>query len=63
MSIVDPRLPGRALAQHKLGKTGEAMKSLTAAEKLFDCDPAWFWSDKLERQFLRDEATKRIPGR
>jgi hypothetical protein len=52
-----------AMARHKLGKTDEAMQSLAAAEKLLDADPAWFWSDKLERQFLRDEATKLIRGK
>jgi tetratricopeptide (TPR) repeat protein len=52
-----------AMAQHKLGKTDEAMKSLAAAEKLLDSDPAWFWADKLERQLLRDEATKLIRGK
>jgi tetratricopeptide (TPR) repeat protein len=52
-----------AMAQHKLGKTGEAKKSLAAAEKLLDGDPAWFWADKLERQLLREEATKLIRGK
>ena len=52
-----------AMAQHQLGKTDEAMKSLAAAEKLLDSDPAWFWSDKLERRWLRDEATKLIRGK
>jgi tetratricopeptide (TPR) repeat protein len=52
-----------AMAQHKLGKTDVAMKSLAAAEKLLDSDPAWFWTDKLERQLLRDEATKLIRGK
>jgi tetratricopeptide (TPR) repeat protein len=52
-----------AMAQHKLGKTDEAMKLLAAAEKLLDSDSAWFWSDKLERQLLRDEATKLIRGK
>jgi hypothetical protein len=51
------------MAQHKLGKTDEAKKSLATAEKLLDSDPAWFWSDKLERQFLRDEATNLIRGK
>jgi tetratricopeptide (TPR) repeat protein len=49
-----------AMAQHKLGKTDEARKSLAVAEKLLDSDPVWWWSDKLERQLLRDEATKLI---
>ena len=35
----------------------------TTAEKLLDSDRAWFWSDKLERQVLRDEATKLIRGK
>jgi tetratricopeptide (TPR) repeat protein len=52
-----------AMAQYRLGKTDEAMQSLAAAEKLLDGDPVSFWSDKLERQFLRDEATKLIRGK
>jgi tetratricopeptide (TPR) repeat protein len=52
-----------AMAHHKLGKTAEAMKSLAAAEKVLDSDPAWFWADRLERQFLHDEATKLIRGK
>jgi tetratricopeptide (TPR) repeat protein len=52
-----------AMAQHQLGKTDEARKSLAAAEKLLESDSAWFWSDKLERQLLRDEATKLIRGK
>jgi tetratricopeptide (TPR) repeat protein len=52
-----------AMAQHQLGKADEARKSLAAAEKLLVSDPAWWWSDKLERQLLRDEATKLIRGK
>jgi WD40 repeat protein/tRNA A-37 threonylcarbamoyl transferase component Bud32 len=52
-----------AMAQHKLGETDEAKKSLAAAEKLLDNNPAGFWTDRLERQFLRGEATKLIRGK
>jgi Flp pilus assembly protein TadD len=52
-----------AMAQHKLGKTDDALKSLATTEKLLDSDPVWWWSDKLERQLLRDEATKLIRGK
>src|SRR5262249_48019010 len=58
---VDPRFVGRG--RHKCGRAAEAMQPLAAAEKLLDAAPAWFWSDKLERQFLRDEATKLIRGK
>jgi hypothetical protein len=51
------------MTQHKLGTTDEARKSLAAAEKLLDAAPAWFWSDKLERQLLRNEATKLLRGK
>jgi tetratricopeptide (TPR) repeat protein len=52
-----------AMAQHRLGKADEAAKSLAAAEKLLDSNPAWHWIDRLERQLLRDEATALIRGR
>jgi Flp pilus assembly protein TadD len=49
-----------AMTQHRRGNADAAVVSLAAAEKLLAQDPAWFWTDKLERQLLRDEATALI---